>query len=70
MAEFLLASLVIFAALLGWSYVQDIYRRFAVRHPELGPYRQDEGCDGCSCSCSQGSCSVPSIGKREARHQD
>ena len=57
MAEFLLASLVIFAVLVGWSCVQDIYRRFAIRHPELGPYRQSDGCGG-SCSCSKGNCST------------
>ena len=58
MAEFVLTSLVIFTVLAGWLYVQDVYRRFAARHPELGPYRQEGGCGG-SCSCSQENCSVP-----------
>ena len=58
MVEFAMTSLVIFVVLFGWLYVQDVYRRFASRHPELGPYRKDGGCDG-SCSCSQGSCSTP-----------
>lgn len=59
MAEFVLTSVVIFAVMVGWLYVQDLYRRFAQSHPELGPFRKEGGCDG-SCSCRQGSCSTPS----------
>jgi hypothetical protein len=58
MAEFVLTSVVIFAVMVGWLYVQDLYRRFAESHPELGPFRKEGGCDG-SCSCRQGSCSTP-----------
>lgn len=58
MVEFVLTSVVIFAVLVGWLYVQDLYRRFAQRHPELGPFRGEGGCDG-SCSCKKGSCSTP-----------
>jgi len=58
MAEFFLTSLVIFAVMVGWLYVQDLYHRFAQGHPELGPFRKEGGCDG-SCSCQQGSCSTP-----------
>ena len=53
-----LSVLVIFLVLGGWIAVQGIYRRFAMRHPALGPYRQEGGCGG-GCSCSQGGCSVP-----------
>ncbi len=58
MVKFLIATTIIFFVLVGWLYVEDLYRRFSRRHPELGPYRQDGGgCgDGC-CSCSNGSCS-------------
>lgn len=56
MADFLLTSLVIFAVLSGWLYVQELYRGFARRHPELGPFRREEGCGG--CSCRQGGCTV------------
>jgi hypothetical protein len=57
MVDFLLASGVILAVLIGWLYVQDLYRRFAARHPELGPFRA-EGQGGCgNCSCSGGRCS-------------
>lgn len=55
MADFLLTSLVIFGVMVGWLYVQDLYRRFARRHPELGPFRREGGCGG-GCSCRQGSC--------------
>jgi len=58
MAEFLAASVVIFAVMVGWLYVQDLYRRFAQRNPELGPFRSEGGCDG-SCSCHQGTCRTP-----------
>jgi hypothetical protein len=55
MVEFVLTSAVIFAVMVGWLYVQDLYRRFARQNPELGPFRKEGGCDG-SCSCQQGSC--------------
>jgi len=58
MVEFVLTSVVIFAVMVAWLYVQDLYRRFAQRHPELGPFRAEGGCGG-SCSCQQGSCSTP-----------
>ena len=61
MANFLAASGIIFIVLAGWLYVEEIYRRFSRRHPELGPFRQEEGggCgDGC-CSCKGGSCPAP-----------
>lgn len=60
MVEFMLTSLVIFVVLSGWLFVQDRYRRFAHRHPELGPFRQEEGCGG-GCSCRQGSCHVKPV---------
>jgi hypothetical protein len=64
MADFLLAGTLIFAVMVGWLYVQDLYARFAARHPELGPYRRQGGCGGGSCSCSQGSC--PTKDRRQA----
>ena len=56
MARFLVASLVIFAVLIGWIWVQSAYARFAARHPELGPYRSGEGGCGGGCSCGSGAC--------------
>lgn len=50
MANFLIASAVILAVLLGWLEVQRRYRRFAANNPHLGPFRTGEGgCGGCSC---------------------
>lgn len=64
MVEFVLASAVIFVVMVAWLYVQDLYRRFARHHPELGPYRSEGSCDG-SCSCRQGSCPTPDTTGRE-----
>ena len=65
MAEFFLTSAVIFVVMVAWLYVQDRYRQFAQRHPELGPYRNEGGCDG-SCSCQQGSCPAPGQGRQDS----
>ena len=57
MVKVLVAAALIFAVLVGWLYVEAIYRRFARRHPELGPYRDNEsGCGKGGCSCQAGSC--------------
>jgi hypothetical protein len=52
MVNFLLASLMIFAVLVGWVWVQRIYAAFAARHPQLGPFRSADG----GCSCGSGHC--------------
>ena len=39
MAEFALTSVLIFAVMVGWLYVQDLYRRFAQRNPSPGRSR-------------------------------
>ncbi|NCA88417.1 MAG: hypothetical protein EOM92_05715 [Gammaproteobacteria bacterium] len=59
MVRALIASLVIFAVLLGWVWVQQRYATFARRNPRLGPFRSpDDSCGG-SCSCKGGQCQVP-----------
>ncbi len=45
----LIAIALIFLALLGWILVQQAARRFAARHAELGPAREEGG--GCSLIC-------------------
>lgn len=56
MLQFLYASLAIFIVLVGWIGVQQLYQRFALRNPHLGPFRTEaEGCS--SCKCGQGQCS-------------
>jgi len=52
---------LILILMLGWILVQQSYKLFAHRHPELGPFRDENG--GCGCcanksSCSTGSCST------------
>jgi len=57
MVEVLTASLVVFGVLAGWLWVEALYRRFAARHPESGPFRDSSGgCGGGCCSCSRGAC--------------
>ncbi len=55
MLKFVVAPLVILTVLLGWIGVQQLYRRFALRHPEYGPYRDDDtGCgSGCLCGSNK-----------------
>ncbi|UHD16287.1 hypothetical protein [Thiocapsa bogorovii] len=52
MVKVLSASLVIFLVLAAWVLVERIYAAFAARHPELGPFRRNDG----GCSCGSGSC--------------
>lgn len=60
MGRYLVAIGLILLLLVGGIFVQQAYRRFAQRHPELGPFRDEEaGCGTCSGSrCSAGSCSA------------
>ncbi len=61
MMKYLVAIGLIFAILAGGILVQGLYRRFAQRHPELGPFREDKGCGSCTAGsgCSGSSCSTP-----------
>ncbi len=69
MVKAILAGGVIFGVMVGWLYVQELYRRFARRHPELGPYRGEGGCGG-SCSCRKGGCPAPSTNRNDAPEVD
>ena len=54
MLTYFLSVAIVLFMLLGWVAVQQVYRRFAENHPELGPYRDDRG-GGCgSCGCGGG----------------
>lgn len=60
MLRFLIASATILVVLVGWLYVEELYRRFTRANPELGPFRPDGSeCGGGCCSCSGGSCAKP-----------
>jgi hypothetical protein len=56
MARLILTPLVIFGVLLGWIWVQGVYARFASRHPDLGPYREEGGGCGGGCCAGTGRC--------------
>lgn len=43
---------IIFAAFVFWVIIQESARRFARRHPEFGPAREEGGECGISCSCT------------------
>jgi len=62
MLKYLVTVGLIFAILAGGILVQRLYRRFALRHPELGPFREEKGCGSCSAGsgCSGPSCSSTS----------
>jgi len=42
---------IIFGAFAFWVLIQESARRFARRHPEFGPAREEGGDCGISCSC-------------------
>ena len=63
MRTYLITIGLIFAILAGGIFVQRLYQRFAQRHSELGPFREEEsGCGSCSAGsgCSTTSCSTNS----------
>lgn len=63
MVKFVLTSAVIFVVMVAWLYVQEVYRRFARHHPQLGPFRSEAICQG-SCGCHQDSCAGPTVPAR------
>ena len=56
MFRILAAMLLVPALLLGWIVVQEIARRFARTHPELGAFREEGGGCGKNCCCHGGQC--------------
>jgi hypothetical protein len=57
MVDFIIASVAILVLLSGWLLVQQLARRYAARHPELGPAREEGSGCGKSCLCTGGRCS-------------
>jgi hypothetical protein len=45
---------LIFAVTLSGILVDRLYRRFAHRNPELGPFRKNDG--GCGCCAAKEAC--------------
>lgn len=56
MLKYLIAITAVPILLIGWLLVQQLARRFAESHPELGSFREEGGGCGKSCGCSGGSC--------------
>jgi hypothetical protein len=44
---YLKTVLIMLGLLAGWVVVREVARRFAARHPELGPLHEES--DGCGC---------------------
>ena len=61
MGTYLVTIGLIFAIMAGAIFVQGLYRRFAQRYPELGPFREDKGCGSCSAGsgCGDSACTPP-----------
>jgi len=57
MVDFIIASVAILALLSCWLFVQQLARRYADRHPEFGPAKEEGSGCGKSCMCAGGSCS-------------
>jgi hypothetical protein len=59
MGVYLTTIAIIFAVMAGGILVDRLYRNFAARNPQLGPFRSpDKGCGSCSggSGCSGESC--------------
>ncbi|MBL7002532.1 MAG: chemotaxis protein [Gammaproteobacteria bacterium] len=54
--QYLAGMMIVPVLLIGWLLVQNIGRRYARAHPELGEFREEGGGCGKSCSCSGNSC--------------
>lgn len=54
MTTYLVTIALILLLLMAWIVVQRVYRLFARRHPELGPFRAEGG--GCGCCSQNGAC--------------
>ena len=56
MFKYLIAIAVILVFLLGWVWVQGHARKYAARHPEFGPAREEGSGCGKSCLCNGKQC--------------
>ena len=62
MATYLVTIAMIFGILLGGIAVERLYRAFAARNPQLGPFRDTGKCGCCSAGsgCSDSTCATDS----------
>lgn len=56
MWKYVIAMTMVPLLLIGWLLIQQLGRRSANAHPELGSYREEGGGCGKSCGCQGGSC--------------
>ena len=66
MATYLVTIGLIFAIMLGGIAVERLYRGFAAKNPQLGPFRDNSkcGCRAAGSGCSEGSCAEPDAAPR------
>ncbi|KAF3981878.1 MAG: hypothetical protein HFP81_03760 [Methylococcales symbiont of Hymedesmia sp. n. MRB-2018] len=58
MINLLITIIIIFLLLMIWIFVQQVARKFAANHPELGPVKEEGlGC-GKTCGCKKGYCNA------------
>ncbi|MDP2822514.1 MAG: hypothetical protein Q8O52_07520 [Sulfuritalea sp.] len=62
MGTYLVTIAIIFAIMLGGIAVERLYRGFAAKNPQLGPFRDNSKCGCCSAGsgCSDTSCTSDS----------
>lgn len=58
MKTYFVAMGLIFVIMLAGIAVERLYRRFAAKNPQLGPFRDSSKCGSCSAGsgCSDASC--------------
>ncbi len=63
--KYIITILIILGLMAGWISVQHLSRRFAARHPEFGPAREEGGgCGGLFCLCKdKGQCPKDALRK-------
>ena len=68
--DYLVAPVAILSLLFGWTQVQRLARRFAERHPEFGPAREEGGGCGSGCSCSGKTCAKQPTATTKRQRQE
>ena len=70
MESYLTTVALIFAVMSGGILVDRMYRQFAARNPQLGPFRDNSKCGCCSAGsgCSDTSCETDRAGSGPAPH--
>jgi hypothetical protein len=70
MGLYLITIAVIFSVALGGILIDRIYRRFAARNPQLGPFRDSDKCGCCTAGsgCSDTACADDRVGPGASTH--